>query len=491
MTANAGTTVSFGGRDSGLNAAQRRAERGQNGVTEAARRTGRTSQQVGQQQQKSFGGVIAKLGGVMAAFVGYQAVIGKVGQAFEFMNREQDKAVRTAEALVTANRRLSQVATSAEDYDALERRADDLAMRYGEKRAIAREVVFSARSEEDFSENDLDAVMKYGDVVSPLAQAKVAGSIPRLFGEKMGAEETVSMGLVAAGESVADFEAMAELLPIIAEGGGLQGASSEESLAAGSVFAGLFGGKTSAQRLKILATKLSQSEFKGEGLTGGVEAMMGADESVRGDFLGENSELITAYETYVKQLALIKQREAKIFSERQAFLAGEESTLAKKWRWQFSEKTQSGRRNMALEEKRKAEQREEIMNERQSAEDRALQDAAHANAMSVVKEQGVGGIRQFIGSQVGGAARRLGLDDSVVSGAVMGGAAFAPALLRGGGAALPGETAELGRFMAGLQAATEEQTEVIKAGQQTPSTDQSASGPSLRGSQLQEAATTE
>ncbi len=175
-------------------------------------------------------------------------------------NREVFNSLRKTQS---GDARLLQVASGATqeekqaDFEAMRSRADKLSADYGLDREEARQLVFSARSEG--FESSLDFIAKNRQAINVQAQAGVAGQLPTLFsGQGLTPEQAISGTLVGAQQSRLDFEQLSRALPGAAEGGALQGASAEETIAAVSVMASAFkSGDQAGDRFKALATKLS------------------------------------------------------------------------------------------------------------------------------------------------------------------------------------------------------------------------------------------
>lgn len=182
--------------------------------------------------------------------------VNAVYDALERMREKKEEALGTLQGTEDENRRLLQVSTSQDDYEQLRDRADELALQHGIDRNQARQLIFSARSEN--FEPAAEFIASNAQVIGVESQAKVAGQLPGLFkNETVTPEQAINMTLAGAAESRLNFEDIATALPSAAEGGALAGASSVETVGALSVLAGRFkSGETAADRLKNLATKI-------------------------------------------------------------------------------------------------------------------------------------------------------------------------------------------------------------------------------------------
>jgi hypothetical protein len=409
----------------------------------------------GTEAGEKHGTMVGDLGKKMlalgAGYMSFQVILGQVKAALAYVNAETDKAIGSADKMTDPNKRLAQVATSSEDYDEMVQRADKLASQFGEQRDVVRNVSFSARSEG--FEDALENIIKFSDVVAAESQATVAGQVPNLFGGEISADQGINATLVAAEASRLSFEEIARALPKVSEGAALQKASAAETMGVTSVMAGHFGsGDTAADRFKALATKLSINEStKGLGIIGGVEELQrqqsewqasgGEGDSPLKKFLGESAELNVAFGLLVERMPDVKQRIAEIETEIDTVGSGGEGALARKHAQSFDTSTETGRLNLAMEERRQAKIAEEIANERQFAVIGAKREAAISQEKARQKEQGYVGISQFAGHAAGATAGFLGMDEQV-----------AAAATRGGTASLGGKSFSglVGRRIAGL-----------------------------------------
>ena len=370
-----------------------------------------------------------KLGAKMLAlgtgYLSFQAILGKVQEALAYVNQETEKAIGSADKMTDSNKRLAQVATSAEDYDMMVSRADELAAKYGEDRDVVRKVSFSARSEG--FESSLDNIMKYSDVVAAESQATVAGQVPNLFGGEISADQGINATLAAAEASRLSFEEIARALPKVSEGAALQKASAAETMGVTSVMAGHFSsGDTAADRFKALATKLSINEStKGMGILGGIEELQrqqtewqaagGEGDDPLKKFLGESAELNVAFGLLVERMPDVKKRIAEIETEIETVGSGGQGALARKHAQSFDGSTETGRLNQAMEQRRQAQIAEEIANERQFAEEGAKREAAIASEKARQKDEGYIGLAQYGGHAAGNAATLVGADEETAA----------------------------------------------------------------------------
>lgn len=384
---------------------------------------------------EQVGGLNDKVMAAVASYLTFDAILGQVKQALQFVNEEIDKAKASLKGLQPAESQLAQIAEDADDLAAMSNEADRMASAYGVKREDTRAAIVEGRNL-DIEAKQLESMVKYSDVAATSAQTLLGGKMQAIFGkENVSAEEAVSMGLMAAGESASNFEEMARGIPSAAEGGRMAGASAEETLSLYSVFAGQFGtAATGAERIKALGAKISKSEqLKGLGFTGAMEKMAGMGEEElfggEGTVFGQDTESRVAYETLKKELPAFKAMTAKIAAEKQTMRGGGESFIAAQYAGKYDEsraKTDEGkayvRRQQTLEEGRRREIQLEIANERQFAEEGIKRESAIAAERARQKEAGTWGFAQYGGAAAGKAATALQLDEGTAAAATAVGA---------------------------------------------------------------------
>ena len=287
----------------------------------------------GRKHGEQVGGLGSKIMTAVASYLTFDAILGQVKQALQFVNEEIDKAKASLKGLQPAESQLAQIAKDADDLAQMSNEADRMAGEYGVKREETRAAVVEGRNL-DIESKQLESMVKYSDVAATSAQTLLGGKMQAIFGkENVSAEEAVSMGLMAAGASASNFEEMSRGIPSAAEGGRMAGASAEETLSLYSVFAGQFGtAQTGAERIKALGAKISKSEqLKGLGFSGAMEKMAGMKEEElfggEGTVFGQDTESRVAYETLKKELPAFKAMTAKIAAEKQTMRGGGESFI--------------------------------------------------------------------------------------------------------------------------------------------------------------------
>ncbi len=196
------------------------------------------------------------LASVAGGFTSLEAGLGKfveLQNAAIAKNRELFSGLQSTEG---GDRRLVQIAENAQDFRQLRGRADEIAGKFGIERTDARGLVFSARSEN--FEDTLEFIAKNAQVIDTTAQSTVAGQLPQLFkGSGLTGTQFINATLAAAKDSRADFEAIARVVPIAAQGGSVAGAKPEEILAATSVLPSrTTSPEVAANLIKAFATKV-------------------------------------------------------------------------------------------------------------------------------------------------------------------------------------------------------------------------------------------
>lgn len=447
----------------------------------------------GRKHGEQVGGLGSKIMTAVASYLTFDAILGQVKQALQFVNEEIDKAKASLKGLQPAESQLAQIAKDADDLAQMSNEADRMAGAYGVKREETRAAIVEGRNL-DIESKQLESMVKYSDVAATSAQTLLGGKMQAIFGkENVSAEEAVSMGLVAAGASASNFEEMSRGIPSAAEGGRLAGASAEETLSIYSVFAGQFGtAATGADRIKALAGKLSKFQpAAGKGFVGGVEeierfaaespekyaakqakiaeltAEMEATEDKEhrkklqttlagetkalskmaptreaflfggeGSIFGSDTESRVAFETLTKQFDTVKAMTAKITAEKQTMRGGGESFIAAQYAGKYDEsraKTDEGkayvRTQQALEENRQNEIELEIANERQLGLQGVQRESAIAGERARQKKEGVAPLLQYGGVVGGWAAEQVGADAETSRKAVRAGTAAAPGVI--------------------------------------------------------------
>jgi len=325
----AGVVVTMDGDETRLFRAMQKVLEKQNQMNEKFKEGGKASEDAGRKSSDAWSKTTLSLDTMKAGLISYAsglatvaAAVGVVKTAWEQVRKEQEAGLNQLQRTQGQDRRLLQISNSPQEFDQLRGQADQLASQFGVDRAVVREVIFSAVSEN--FRDAVPAIIAANKVIDPQSAAGVAGQVPALFKNTIGALEAVNLTLKAAQASRLDFEQIARSLPQAAEGGSVAKATAEETLAVLSVLASEFkSGETAADRIKAFATKAGITEgFSGQGIIAVVEKLQALDEDARGKFLGESAELNVAYVKLSENLALIKQRVIEFNQEREAFAAG-------------------------------------------------------------------------------------------------------------------------------------------------------------------------
>jgi len=291
---------------------------------------GGSARKVATDNDTAFGaGQLSSIVKFGAGLLTVKSAADSITQAFMEWREEREKGVGETVDLKDSRRRLLQVSKSSDDFQAMEKRADDAAGTFGVDRDAARQILFRSRSEG--FEKDYEDVVKLNPVIDPEAAATIAGKIRQLFSkENLSVEEAVSSVVVGAESSDADIAAVSRSLPIAGEGGRQIGAKLAETTATLATLSPVFKStEGAAERLKILQSKMAlEKETSGRGLIGGFEALQAQPEEFREKFLGENSELRSAYAAMSEALPTIKTRTVEIEQAQKRNVAGERVSIA-------------------------------------------------------------------------------------------------------------------------------------------------------------------
>lgn len=377
----------------------------------AAKSAGDDADKGGKKAQEAWG---PKLSGMVTSavsqFASVTVAINLVTDALRFMQEETDKAKASFDRLADSRRRLTQVATSAEDLQQLEDRADQLAEQFGVDREIVREVIFSARSEG--FEDVVDEIIASARVAAPQAAAGVAGQIPSLFPDAdLSPLEALNATLVAAQRSRLNFEQIAASLPAAAEGAAMAGASPAETFALEAVLASRFkSGETAADRIKAFGTFVSLTpELAGEGILAAVEQISAMSEEQRAATLGGSAEVNVAFTAISEEMAAIREQQ-RIIEEEIRQSGTEQSAFARGRQRAFDPSTRQGRTNQAAQEAERSRIARELAAERAMAEGGFQREAAINQV--VAERQAAGDALGAFGAQrAGEVAELVGVDE--------------------------------------------------------------------------------
>lgn len=325
----ASVVVTMDAREAKLFHAMDKLIKKQQQVNEKMKDGGRASETAARKSKDGWDRSAMSLSKMQMATMQYVTGLATIGTAveairlsWEQVRKEQQAGLEALQKTQGTDRRLLQISGSAEEFSRLRGQADALSAQFGVDRNVVRDVIFSAVSEN--FRDAVPAIIAANQVVDPTAAAGVAGQVPALFKGAIGALESVNLTLKAAEASRLDFSQIAKSLPQAAEGGGIAKATAEETLAVLSVLASEFkSGETAADRMKIFATRAGLSDqFKGQGIVGPLEQLMGMGEEDRRKFLGDSQELNAAYVKMSENIALIKQRIEEMTEERKEFASG-------------------------------------------------------------------------------------------------------------------------------------------------------------------------
>lgn len=260
--------------------------------------------------------------GYAVAIGGVTAALMVAGKGFELLKEKQAAAIESLQGQESGEKRLAQIATSAEDLDAMIAQADNIALATGMSREKSRGLIFAARSE-GFAE-DVNQIARFGQVVDTDSQGALAGSLGRLFkGEGLSVEQRLSGVLAAAEQSAFDFETVGRSVKKSAAPASAAGADLAETLAANATLANLIG-ESAGDRLKAFSSTVSLTpELQGKGIIGAVEALQGMDATQRGDILGEGIELNEAFKLLSDNLPEVAKITGAVRKDLEASASGQ------------------------------------------------------------------------------------------------------------------------------------------------------------------------
>lgn len=289
----------------------------------AAQAASRSLATAGKESESMFD----SLGGKVAAYVGSiglaAAAVDAVRRAWVQVQDEQADALKNLQDTQDPDRRLLQVSDSQQQFRERRTQRDDLAMQFGVDRTQVSTVIFDAISQG--FEDSVPEIVRASQVIDPNAASAAGGKLSTLFDkEQLTATQTISATLVGAKSSEADFETLAKVLPVAAEGGRQLGASFAETAAAVAVLTSDFAtAATAADRFKAFSSKAALDEqFKGKDITDVVEKLSQMSAEQRKSFLGESQEVNAFYSAALPRIAQIREQAGLINQDLSATAAG-------------------------------------------------------------------------------------------------------------------------------------------------------------------------
>jgi hypothetical protein len=321
-----------------------------------------------------------------------KAAIDVTTAAWSLYQERMKNALDSQKDVQPSETRLIQVAQDKDDLDRLIKRADDAALASGVDRKTARSILFSARSEG--FESAYEALLASSAVVSPEAQAVVAGKLPTIFNQAIQPVEAVSMTLKAAQASNLSFEQLGAVAPTAAEGAALLGAGPEETLGVLSVLSARFkSAETAADRIKGFSASLGiNPEFQGLGILGSYNKLAQLPEEERSQVLGKSQELNVAFNLIGKALPDIEQRIKDLEAERQDYQSG--GGLLRRQ----NELAMSNQSTRQVVDINRAKVFREIEIEQRLAEEATLQEVARLESDALAEKKDAGMLNRLVTS---------------------------------------------------------------------------------------------
>lgn len=396
-------------------------------TADASKKSGDRFAETGKKGEDAFGQKIqSHLLAVATKLFAVSTAARLVGDAMRYVQQETDKAMASFDRLDDVNRRLAQVATTAEDRQALEDRANQLAAKEGVSREQIKSVLFQARSA-GFEGPVVDEIIQNAKVADVESQAAVAGQIPKLFDNQVTADEAINMTKAAAEGSLLSFEQIARAMPQAAAGASLvKGQTAEETFGLVSTVSGKTkSGEQAAEMIATFATKVSLDEDLREsgGVMAAVEKLKTATDEQRKAFLGDNDTLNKAY-GILSSLGDEINKQTTIAKKAKDTAAGPGSFMDRARENEFSQDTEHGRRNIAQRRENIGEQRREIAKEKQFAETGFEVKAAVDTVQASMSEQGRSGFSQFTAEKAGATAGLVTQNEDVVAATAAAGGDF-------------------------------------------------------------------
>jgi hypothetical protein len=254
------------------------------------------------------------------AWLSVGAAVGVIKAGLAEVRAEQEKSLESLQGLAEPERRLAQIATSAQDLDQMLAQADQLSERFGMSREASRGLIFSARSE-GFT-GDIDTVARASRVVDTEAQAKLVGVLARQFGTGTSAAQNLSAVLTAAGGSAFNFETVGANVVKSAAAARASGADLPETLAANAQLANLIG-DAAGDRVRAFASMASlDPELQGKGIMGAVDAISKMTDKQRLDVLGSGMEVNEAYRLLLENSKAVRESSEAIRADIAATAGG-------------------------------------------------------------------------------------------------------------------------------------------------------------------------
>lgn len=369
---------------------QKRLEQGLEKTKQKGQQTGQALRGAGQSGAQAFGAVaVRSLASYAAGFTSIHTAIRLATTLMREYRQEQERAVAETENLEEARKRLREVARGPSDLAVMEARADYLAGMYGITRVQARQIKFAARST-GFEGPAEELIARGAATYNVETMTKVAGNLPLIMREQINATQALNAAAVASEMSAANFEAIAENLATVAEGGMQAGADPAEVIASLSALTSIFKNpETAAQRLNRFYARLSMiPELQGMGGVEAAQALEAMPEQKRDKLLGEAIQVRAAYVALRDFADLVKERTAIV--QQQFGVAGTgQDTFSRMLALTYAPDTVSGERAMARMQAKAAESRRLAAEERFAPEEYRRQTVVDT-AREMMQREGVG-----------------------------------------------------------------------------------------------------
>jgi hypothetical protein len=373
-----------------------------------------------QQSESSLAAQTSQITSMVTGWASVQGAVRLVGAALRFTQEESEAAVAGMDKLADSRRRLAQISLTGKDLDRIDKQSDELAAQYGVDRDVARNVVFDATSLG--ASGALDSIFKYSSVLDPKTATTAAGKLPAIFNGAVDSNQAMALAHSASMDSALSFEDLMQSLPTAAQGVNAAGGTAAEAAALISVLSENVADKSQAGNLmKALGVKvgISRDVFPEKtGVMGAVSQLDAMPVEKRSKFLGESQELNVAYQMVSKNMAKIKEQEAKI--QLAIDTAGTaESPLELSRLAVFDETTDTGQRNLANLERQKAAVRRDIVREDRFAVQGAGAEATRDTVLADLDQVGAGMYPKFAAKTVAESGKFIGVSAPTIDRASM------------------------------------------------------------------------
>jgi hypothetical protein len=267
-----------------------------------------------QEQQNELEGVFTKVKGVAATWLSIQGGIAAANHLLEEHQQLLDRGKAETRDKDPGRRGLAQVAETPEDILAANRRADQLAVKYGVDRKDVRELMLEANNYGIAGTSGfLEKAVAAENILKPTEVVRAGGTLSGIYDKKYSPEQAANATLKASQKSVLNFEDFAPALQSAATSAKTQGADLDEVAAIMGVLPEVLGKERAATRTSRFAAEMTKhDEFRGKGVLSAVESLQKMSRDEREGYLGESIEVHEGYEAISANLQRIRNLQPEI-----------------------------------------------------------------------------------------------------------------------------------------------------------------------------------